>query len=330
MNILVLGGTVFVGRHFVAAALAAGHRVTLVHRGQRGADLFPEADRILADRDGGLDALGDRTWDAVVDCCGYVPRIVAQSAEALRDRVGRYLFVSTISVYRDPSEADITEDSPLHEAQSDGTEEVTGQTYGPLKVACEQVVNEIYGDRATIVRPGLVMGPNDPTNRFTYWVDRLADGGEAIVPDRPEQPMQLIDARDLGRFMLTLVEREVSGTFNACGPETPKTLGDMIEACHKLNLGTRIVWVKPAFLAAQEVSLWMELPLVLPPDGSSDGMCQVSNRKALNQGLRFLSWEETARDTLAWVRAEPPQTPARHGLDREKERVVLAALGPSA
>lgn len=326
MDILVLGGTVFVGRHFVAAALAAGHRVTLVHRGQRGAELFPEADRILADRDGGLDALGDRTWDVVVDCCGYVPRIVRQSAEALRDRVGRYVFVSTISVYADASQAGLHEDSKVHDEVAEEVEEVTGQTYGPLKVACERVVNETYGDRATIVRPGLVMGPNDPTNRFTYWADRLAEGGEAIVPARPEQPMQLIDARDLGRFMLGLVERGVSGTFNACGPETAKTLGDMVEACHGLNLATQLVWVDPAFLETQGVSLWMELPLVLPVDGSGDGMCQVSNARGIAEGLTFRSWDETARDTRAWSLAEPPQGTPRHGLDREKERAVLGAL----
>lgn len=326
MDILVLGGTVFVGRHFVAAALAGGHRVTLVHRGQRGTELFPEADRILADRDGGLDALGDRTWDVVVDCCGYVPRVVRQSAEALRDKVGRYVFVSTISVYLDPSVHGLDEDCCLHEEVAAEVEEVTGATYGPLKVACERVVREIYGDRATIVRPGLVMGPNDPTNRFTYWADRLAQGGQAIVPARPEQPMQLIDARDLGQFMLGLVERGVSGTFNACGPETPKTLGDMVEACHPLNLGTELVWVEPSVLEAQGVSLWTELPLILPPDGGSDGMCLVSNQKALAEGLTFRSWEETARDTHAWSQENPPASPPRHGLDREKERTVLAAL----
>jgi 2'-hydroxyisoflavone reductase len=326
MDILVLGGTVFVGRHFVAAALAAGHRVTLVHRGQRGAELFPEADRILADRDGGLEALGDRTWDVVVDCCGYVPRIVRQSTEALRDRVGRYVFVSTISVYADASQAGLDEDSKVHDEVAEEVEEVTGQTYGPLKVACERVVNETYGDRATIVRPGLVMGPNDPTNRFTYWADRLAEGGEAIIPARPEQPMQLIDARDLGHFMLGLVERGVSGTFNACGPDTAKTLGDLVEACHGLNLGTQLVWVDPAFLETQGVSLWMELPLVLPVDGSGDGMCLVSNARGLAEGLAFRSWEETARDTRAWSQAEPPQGTPRHGLDREKERAVLGAL----
>lgn len=326
MEILVLGGTVFVGRHFVAAALAAGHRVTLLHRGQRGAELFPEADRILADRDGGLEALGDRTWDAVVDCCGYVPRVVRQSAEALKDRVGRYLFVSTISVYLDPSVKGLDEDSCLHEEVAEGVEDVTGQTYGPLKVACERVVREAYGDRATIVRPGLVMGPHDPTNRFTYWADRLAEGGEAIVPARPEQPMQVIDARDLGQFMLRLVEREVAGTFNACGPETPKTLGEMVEACRAQNLGTQIVWVEGAALAANGVSLWMELPLVLPLDGSSDGMCLVSNSRARAEGLTFRSWEETARETHAWSLAEPAAEKPRHGLDREKERAVLASL----
>ena len=324
MKLLVLGGTVFVGRHFVTAALAAGHDVTLVHRGQRGRDLFPDVDRVFADRDGGLDALGDRQWDAVVDSCGYVPRVVDQSANYLRDRVGRYLFVSTISVYRDSSTPDQDEDAPVFAESAPGVEEVTGETYGPMKVGCEKVVREMYGDRALIVRPGLIAGPYDPTNRFTYWVDRLAKGGKALVPARPEQPLSLIDARDLGRFMLSAVQRGVSGTYNACGD--PRSFGEMIDACHQANLGTQLVWTEPGFLASQDVALWAELPLALPSDGSDDGMMQVSNRRSLAEGLQLRSWRETAEDTLAWIRAEPPAGSPRHGLDPEKEARVLAAM----
>jgi len=326
MNLLVLGGTVFVGRHFVEAALARGHRVTLLHRGQRGADLFPQADRILADRDGGLDALGDRTWDAVVDCCGYVPRVVRQSAQALRDRTNRYLFVSTISVYKGSDQPGMTEDSELATIEDETVEEITGETYGALKVLCEQEVQSAYGDRALIVRPGLVIGPNDPTNRFTYWVDRLAKGGRVLLPNRPSQPMQLIDARDMGLWMVLALEQGLSGVYNANGQDETLTFGDMVAACHKLNLGAQLVWADPEFLAENSVELWQELPLVLPVDGSGDGMQQVDNSKARNAGLTFRSWEVSARDTLAWRQTVTDEATPRFGLDPDKEAAVLAKL----
>jgi 2'-hydroxyisoflavone reductase len=328
MRLLVIGGTVFVGRHFVEAALSRGHEVTIFHRGTKGTGLIPGVEEILGDRDGQMDRLAGRRWDAVVDCCGYVPRVVEQSVRALEGAVDRYLFVSTISVYDIEGQSRLDEDSPLSTLDDPTIEEVTGETYGGLKVLCEDQVTGAFGGRALIVRPGLIMGPHDPTNRFTYWVDRLASGGKAIVPARPEQPMQLIDARDLGLFMVLALEKGLSGAFNACGPESGRNFGDMIEACHRLNLGTELVWVEPSVLEEHGVQLWQDLPLALPADGSSDAMQRVDNRRAISAGLAFRSWDLTAKDTLEWRRSQPADGPQRFGIDRAREAEVLEKIQP--
>lgn len=327
MRLLVIGGTVFVGRHFVEAALSRGHQVTLFHRGSKGTGLISGVEEVLGDRDGQMDRLAGGNWDAVVDTCGYVPRVVRQSAQALYDRAGRYLFVSTISVYETEGQDRLDETSKVGILGDPTTEEITGESYGPLKVLCEEEVTGAFGKKALIIRPGLIMGPHDPTNRFTYWVDRLAGGGKAIVPARPEQPTQLIDARDLGLFMVLGLEKQLSGIYNACGPEAPKTFGDMITACHKLNLGTELVWVEPGALEEQGVQLWQDLPLVLPVDGSSDAIQRVDNRRAVAAGLVLRSWEQSASDTLEWRRTQPSDAPQRFGMDREREAEVLKAIG---
>lgn len=323
MRFLVIGGTVFVGRHFVEAALSRGHQVTLFHRGTKGPGLMPGTEEIFGDRDGQTDRLAGGKWDAVIDCCGYFPRVVEQSVRALAGSVDRYLFVSTISVYDMAGRDRLDEESPVLTIDDPTVEEIRGDTYGALKALCEDVVKETFGDRALIIRPGLIMGPNDVSNRFTYWVTRMAEGGKAVVPDRPSQPMQLIDVRDMGLFMVLALEKQLGGTFNACGPETPKTLGDMIDVCHTLNLGTELVWVDPSVLAANGIELWQDLPLVMPADGSDDAMQRVDNRRAIGAGLAFRPWEATARDTLAWRRSQPEDGPPRFGMDRAKEAELL-------
>lgn len=328
MDILVLGGTVFVGRQFALAALSRRHNVTLFHRGTKGAGIVPGADEIFGDRDGGLEALGDRRWDVVVDMCGYLPRIVRQSAQALADRADRYLFVSSVSVYDMEGKESLNEDSEVATLDDPTTEEYAGPAYGALKYLCEQEVRAAFGDRSIIVRPGLIAGPYDPTNRFTYWVTRFAEGGRVLVPSRLDQPMQLIDVRDLAQFSVTLLERGTTGVFNACGPDSPKKFGDMVEACHCLNLGATPIYVDPQWLIDQGVGLWTELPLVLPPDGSTDALNRTDNSRAIQAGLNFRSWETTARDTLAWALESPPATPPRFGLDRAKEAEVLERLLP--
>lgn len=313
MNILILGGTVFVGRGVAEAALARNHRVTLFHRGSKGKGLVPGAERILGDRDGGLDALRGQRWDAVVDACGYVPRLVGDSARALREAAGRYLFVSTISVYDENMEV-------MAVAEPVGAEEITGATYGPLKVECEREVAAAWGDRATLVRPGLVYGPFDPTNRFPYWVDRFLKGGEVLVPDAAGWPLQQIDARDLGNFIVLLLEKDLAGTYDAVGEDS--TFGEAIAACHALNLGARPVYADPAALEGLGVKLGTDLPLAY---GDKPTM-RIDPKAAVAAGLERRSLRETIEDTAAWVRSLEASEGPRSGMSREREAEVLGRL----
>lgn len=317
MNILILGGTVFVGRGVAEAAMARGHQVTLFHRGSKGTGIVPGAEEVLGDRDGGLDALAGKQWDAVVDACGYVPRIVGDSSKALRDSVSRYLFVSTISVYEE------TEDGGLRELPVGtpvGTEEITGETYGPLKVECERVVRADWGDRGTIVRPGLVYGPYDPTNRFPYWVGHFLEGGDILVPDAADYDLQQIDARDLGEFIVTLLENDRSGIYDAVGEDS--TFGTMIAACQTLNPDARQVLVAPEKIEAFGIRLGWELPLAY---GHKPTM-RVIPQAAVAAGLKRRPLAETLADTAAWVREVGLPQKYNFGLSREREAEALAAL----
>jgi 2'-hydroxyisoflavone reductase len=328
MRILVLGGTQFIGRHFVEQALAVGHEVTLFHRGRRGAELFPEVERVLGDRDGGLDGLGERAWDAVVDTSGYVPRVVRQSASRLRDRTARYLFVSTISVYDDPDATEPDESSRLADLADPATEEVTGETYGGLKVLCEREVEGAFGERSLIVRPGLVAGPYDPTNRFTYWVDRFAEGGSVLAPDRDEAPLQLIDARDLAAFMLHGLEAGLHGPYNAAGPAS--TFGEMLRILGELWPEARPVRVPEAVLEGYGVTLWQDLPLALPGSGEGDALMRTRSDRARAAGLQNRPLAQTALETRAWSGENPPEEPVRHGMSRDREREALARWAASS
>ena len=335
MKILVLGGTAFIGRHFVEAARARGHELTLFHRGRTNPDAFPEVESIHGDRDGGLDGLGARTWDAVVDTSGYLPRVVRQSAKALRERVGHYTFISTISVYPDVSKP-IDENSPVGRLEDPTTEELNNETYGPLKALCEQAVQDELGDRALVLRPGLIVGPFDPTNRFTYWPARVARGGKVLIFGPASRVVQFIDARDLMEFNLRLIERGHGDVINCTGYHPPVTISDVFEACgeardhvagFETNPPAQPVWVDDAFLEAAEVQPWMELPLWVPDTPSDRGFYDTSTERARATGLTYRPLTETARDTLAWVSKFPEdQRPGsdRAGLDPEKEEELLA------
>ena len=321
MQLLVLGGTSFVGRHIVDAAVRAGHHVTLFNRGQTNADLFPEADRRTGDRDAGdYESLADGRWDATVDVNGYIPRHVTQAADALGDRAGRYLFISTGSVYDPAGMADVSEDAPRHEPEYD-TEEITNETYGPLKVACEDLTLERFGDQATIVRPGIVGGPYDPTDRFTYWVRRAALGGEIVAPDRPDQPIQVVDGRDQGAFVVHLLEGDQAGIYNSVGPDESTTVASMIDACaDAAGVAAKVTWIDPDWLHEQKFFV----PMALPPDGTYDGLFRRGLARANAAGMTHRSLVETARDTLAWDRARGnPPMPGAPPAEREAE--VLAA-----
>ncbi len=316
MRILVLGGTSFVGRAIVEDALARGHEVTLFSRGKTGAVLFPEVERRVGDRESGdYSALEGGSWDATVDVSGYIPRHVEQAAQALGDGAGRYLFISTGSVYdKDAAGEQMTEQTPRL-APERGTEEITGATYGPLKVACEDDVLSTYGDRATIVRPGIVAGPYDPTDRFTYWVRRASRGGVVALPGRLDQPVQVVDSRDLARLCVQLLEDDRGGIYNAVGPGQPTTMGELIQAC-AAGAGTTVEVVPVDPDAAT-------LPLLLPPD--YEVMFLRARDAADAAGMTATPLEQTARDTLAWDRERGlPDLPQDLSPEREAELIATA------
>jgi 2'-hydroxyisoflavone reductase len=319
MKLLVLGGTVFLGRHVVAEALEAGHEVTTFTRGRTNPDLWPDVEHLHGDRDGDLAALAGREWDAVIDTSGYVPRVVRQSGELLRDAVGRYVFVSTISVYADFS-APFDESAPTGQLEDPGNEDVQAN-YGALKAACERALDELYGDRVTHVRAGLIVGPYDPTDRFTYWPVRIADGGDVLLPDAPERLVQFVDARDLARWMLRVAVDGPGGPINATGPAQPTTMLRLVDRiAAAVGSRCRWHWVDGDFLVEAGVEPWMGLPLWLP-GAEYAGLLRADNGRALAAGLTFRPVEETAVDTLAWAREAGPQRPT---LDRERERELLA------
>jgi 2'-hydroxyisoflavone reductase len=325
MDILVIGGTRFLGRAFADAALERGHRLALFNRGQSAPELFPSVEHIRGDRDGGLAPLAERRFDAVLDTCGYVPRVVAASAELLAPLVDRYVFVSSLSVYADESTAGQDESAAVAEIPDPTVEEVTGETYGALKALCERRVEEALPGRALIVRPGLIVGPNDPTDRFTYWPVRVARGGDVLAPDGPDYRTQFIDVRDLAGWILDQIERRATGVFNATGPVEPLPMGRLLEACRRAaGSDARFVWATEEFLLEQSVEPWSDLPLWIAGDEGNGGNAFDISR-ALDAGLTFRSLERTAADTLAWARTRPSTEPLRAGLGAERESAVLRA-----
>jgi 2'-hydroxyisoflavone reductase len=326
MKILVLGGTSFVGRHFVELAVSEGHEMTLFHRGKTGSDLFPNCEHILGDRSTDLDNLAGRKWDAVVDTSGYLPGVVRASAAFLKDKVERYLFISTLSVYEGWDGAKRDESGNLQTIESEDAD-VGPETYGPFKVLCEQAVEAVYGERSTILRPGLIFGPYDPTNRFPYWVERFATQEKVLVPDRLDQPTQQVDARDLGLFILKCLNDDLAGTYNVCGPDDPRTLGDLFADCEWLQAGTQSVLASQDFLKAEDVEPGRDLPLVMPFDGSHDTLMQVDAGKAINAGLTFRHWSETTLDTWHWIQAEGLSAGRSPGpLSKEREAELIAKI----
>jgi len=328
VRILFIGGTSFVGRHMAEAAAAAGHDITLFHRGKTGADLFPQVEHVLGDRDGELGKLAGRTWDAAIDLCGYVPRQVREAAAALAGSVDRYCYISSVSAFR-PTGADVVrEDSPLYgeeDLEDPATEVVDGQTYGPLEALCEREAEVGFPGRVVIVRPTYVVGPHDPTDRFTYWVRRAALGDEILVPGPPEAPMQLIDGRDLGAFTIGLVQRGESGPFNAVGPAEPITFAEMVATCMESVGGeAMLVWADPVRLRMLGVEVERQMPLWDDPAEAELMRCDPS--KSLAAGLRLRPLAETIRDTLEWDR-ERGSPPLHDAMTPEREREVLDAMG---
>lgn len=306
MDILLLGGPSFVGRHVINAALAAGHNVTTFNRGTTNPDLYPEVRRLVGDRDGGLGALGEGRWDAVIDSSGYVPRIVRDSVRALEGRVGAYVFVSTTGVYAE-SGRDGCDETAATRRLADETDDLDTEDdvkhYGALKVVCEEAVQHGFGDRAVLLRPGPIVGPHDPTDRFTYWPRRAAAGGEAIVPGPPDRLAQHIDARDLAAFAVRMAEDPVAGAFNLSVPAY--TFADFLSACRQVaGVAVDWIWADEYWLVAQGVIAPWELPMWLPGQVNR-GRLACDPSRALAHGLRPRVLTETVADTLAWDTGRP-------------------------
>ena len=319
MRLLVLGGTKFLGRAAVEAALARGHEVTLFNRGETNPELFPEAERLRGDRAGDLAELRGREWDAVLDPSGYVPAVVRASAELLAGAAGRYLFVSSISAYASLATRN-DENGPLAELGDMPEDRLLEDyaNYGALKVLCERATAAAFGGRHAIVRPGLIVGAHDPTGRFTYWPHRVARGGEVLAPAPPERMVQFVDARDLGPWLVDLLERRDTGTYNATHPG--RTWREVLETCREVSgSDATFTWVPDSFLVEREVGEWMELPMwVQSPDEA--GIHEADVSRAVAAGLTFRPLEETVRDTLELAR-----TTEDAGLDPQREAELLAA-----
>jgi 2'-hydroxyisoflavone reductase len=314
------------GRAVVETAAARGHEITLFNRGRSNADLFHDLEQIRGDRDGGLDRLAGRLFDACLDTCGYIPRIVRGSAQLLKDNVGCYAFISSASVYENPSPDGTDEDALLAILDDPRVEEVTGETYGPLKALCEAEVRAAFEDRALLIRPGLIVGPHDPTDRFTYWPWRIAMGGQTLAPGRPDRGIQFIDVRDLAAWIVDMLESRHMGTYNAVSPPGAITMEDMLRTCLDVSeQPDQLVWVDDDFLTRHEVGAWMELPLWIPEeDPMARGFFDFRVERALAKGLSFRPMEDTVHATLDWSRSRPDDHAWRAGLARERESTLLA------
>jgi len=332
-KILILGGTGFLGPALVEAAHSRGHTVTLFNRGKTRPQLFPDIEKLRGDRDPnkdeGLKALEGRKFDAVFDDCGYYPRMVKASAELLAPNVKHYVYVSSISAYAKNDAAGADETAAVG-TMEDPTLETMGNNYeyyGPLKALCEQAAEKAMPGRVANVRPGYIVGPGDPTDRFTYWPVRVDRGGTMLVPGEPSDPIQVIDVRDLAEWMVRLAENNTAGVFNACGPDKKLSWGEVLDSCKAASKSPAAFrWVKAEELERLGVG---ELPIWIPPVGEYKGFHSWSNARAVKAGLTFRPIKVTTQDTLAWFKTQPEerQSKLRAGLPPEKEAEVLKSLG---
>ena len=336
-KILILGGTGFLGPATIEIAQARGHQVTMFNRGKTRPDLFPGVEKLHGDRDPkkgeGLKALEGRSWDAVIDNSAYYPRMVAASAGLLAPRVKQYLIISSISAYQEPNPENGTEDAPLA-TLADPTVEDMGKdygNYGGLKALCEQAAQKALPGRTAVVRPGYIVGPDDPTGRFTYWPVRFDKGGEVAVPGAPSDPVEIIDVRDLAAWLVHLAEQGTTGVFNACGPEKRLAWGSLVEVFQKAgNPSARPLWIPADFLAKQE---GIEFPIWAPYASETRGFHTWRNDRAVKAGLRFRPALDTVKDTLAWFKTQEKLEKGRNklaGPSAEQEAKLIAAWREAA
>lgn len=340
MKLLILGGTRFVGRHLVTAALARNHEITLFNRGQHSSAAVANVEVFLGDRTSDLEKLRGRRWDAVVDTSGYLPRTVRAAAEVLAASVDRYVFISSQSVYADLSVAGVDETSPLATLTreqlaaanaidcSGQTSAVTyGKMYGGLKALCEAAAEAVMPKRVLNIRPGLIIGPDDYTDRFTYWVVRVAGGGEVLAPSRPDRQVQFIDVRDLAEWIVRMIEQKETGVYNANGLPGPVTMGSLLAECKTVSgSNAAFTWVSEDFLLHQQVAAWSEMPLWLPEEAAPhlQGFMFMNCDKAVSAGLTFRPLRETIGDTLTWYKTTRADGELKAGIDREKEQGLLS------
>jgi 2'-hydroxyisoflavone reductase len=325
MKILILGGKRFLGIALVEAILKAGHTPTLFNRGLTNPNLFPDIKNLIGDRNGDFKALKRKKWDAVIDTSGFVPRIVKQSAKFLSGKCESYTFISTVSVYNDFNSPDITEDYPLAQLEDPEDEDYTGENYGPLKALCEYEIQKNFDGKVLVIRPGLIVGPNDPTDRFAYWPWRVSLGGKVLAPAPPSSNLQFIDVRDLAEFIVRLVEKQNEGVYNVTGPKKPATFGSLLVACREASLSeANFVWVEENFLLREGVTPWTDLPLWVPAsDPSFKGFYNISINKAVKEGLAFRPLSQTVNDTLNWIRTRPNTNVLKVGMDIARETELL-------
>ncbi len=335
MKLLILGGTRFVGRHLVAAALARNHEITLFNRGKHPSAALTDVETIYGDRNSDLAKLQGRRWDAVVETCGYLPRTVSASAEILSHSVDAYVFISSLSVYADVSVLGIDENAPLktltdEELQKANAIDSSGQAsavtygamYGGLKALCERAAEEALPNRVLIIRPGLIVGPFDYTDRFTYWVVRVARGGEVLAPGRPDRHVQFIDVRDLAEWTVRMIERKGRGVYNAAGVPNNWTMRRVLEECKTVSASdASFTWADESFLLQEKVAAWSEMPLWMPAEAAPHmkGFMLINCNKAVGAGLNFRPLNDTIKDTLTWCESEE----LKAGIDRDKEQRLL-------
>ena len=327
LRVLILGGTGFIGPQMVRSLMSRGHTVTIFNRGRTNTHLFPDVEKLRGDRANDLESLEGRTWDAVIDNSATRPWWVRDTAQLLQDSVERYLFTSTRSVYADFSEVGMTEEGPTHDPDPTAVGERRSLGYGPNKVLCEREAKGAFGERTLIVRPGLIVGPGDNTDRFSYWPIRIDRGGEVLAPGDPTNPVMFIDVRDLAEWYVRLLENGATGTYNALGPEAPLSFAEMLYGCRAVtNANVSFTWVDTDFLLERELRPYADFPCWMPARGDRLGFQRFDLSKPLAAGITYRPLAVTARDTLDWHKTRPPERQAnlRAGLAAEREVQVLA------
>lgn len=336
MKILIIGGTKFIGRHLINAALEISHEVTIFHRGKHSNENIKNVEEVFGDRNSDLEKLINRKWDVCLDTCGYLPQTVKASAEFLKGSVERYVFISSISAYADFTKTDFDETTELAQLTEEQEKEfakidpkselngmVLGEMYGALKVLCEEAVLKVFGEKALIIRPGLIIGEYDFTDRFTYWVVRVSQGGEVLAPGNPQKNVQFIDAKDLAEWTVKMIENKESGIYNANGKPFELTFGKMLEEIKTASKSdAKFVWVNEDFLKKEKVAPWSDLPLYLPESVvEMKGFLAANIDKALKKNLKLRPIQDTVLETLNWRKTQNDALKA--GLSVEKENELI-------